>query len=79
MDPETNVVTDNTLRQSNPDMDAKLKQHEAENLARAAAREEERLNKPSFVARIIDAIAKIKRKAAKSGKAPQMRQNGNSR
>lgn len=79
MDPETSVVSDNTLRQNNPEMDDMLTRHEAENLARAAAREEERLNKPSFIDRIADAIAKIKRKAAKSGKAPQARHNGNSR
>lgn len=62
-----------------PQTDEELKQYSDQKLNEAEKREDARLNAPGFIDRIADAIAKLKRKNKKSGKAPIMPNNDKTR
>ena len=66
MDQETGVVTDPEFARTIGTKQAdKYKQYSAQKLIIAEKNEDKRLNSPSFIDKIMDAIEKIKRKTTK--------------
>jgi len=75
MDPESGVVTDSTYRlPQNPKIKKELQKLSAENLKRAEERENERLNEPGLIDKLMDGIDKVKKLLAGKKNKKQQQQ-----